>query len=210
MIIVPEIETVFILVPRTGSGTLYKEIQRVYPKSMLLYRHMEADGVPQGYDRWDKIGFIRHPVDRLHSLYRFMCNFVGSAQITGAKATGDIQRIKNQVANKTFSDWVLTNNEPWTAPYDINGDGYYWPLLARTNPAPENKLSQFQYLRPDLGTEILRFEKLSLHMERFNLDPSFIRNRTTKEQHNVTDAALHHIKKFCQWDFEFGGYNETI
>jgi hypothetical protein len=45
VILIPEIETIVLLVPRTGSGSLRKAIAAKYPKSVLLYRHMEADGV---------------------------------------------------------------------------------------------------------------------------------------------------------------------
>lgn len=51
MILIPELETVVILVPRTGSGSLRRAIAEAYPSSMLVYRHMEADGIPAGYDR---------------------------------------------------------------------------------------------------------------------------------------------------------------
>ncbi|MBL3684559.1 hypothetical protein F2981_16960 [Sinorhizobium meliloti] len=45
-----------------------------YPRSTLIYRHMEADGVPAGYDRWRKVGVVRHPVERLWSLYKFLAH----------------------------------------------------------------------------------------------------------------------------------------
>ena len=61
MLLIPEIETVVVLVPRTGSGTLRRAIVQAYPKAMLIYRHMEADGVPAGYDRWSKVGVVRDP-----------------------------------------------------------------------------------------------------------------------------------------------------
>lgn len=51
MILIPEIQTVVILVPRTGSGSLRRAVAAKYPQSILLYRHMEADGVPAGHDK---------------------------------------------------------------------------------------------------------------------------------------------------------------
>lgn len=56
MIIIPEINTVVILVPRTGTSTLRRAIAEIYPMSMMIYRHMEADGIPIGYDRWRRSG----------------------------------------------------------------------------------------------------------------------------------------------------------
>ena len=71
MILIPEIETIVILVPRTGSGSLKRAILKTYSKAHVLYRHMEADGVPHGYDRWRRVGVARNPLDRLWSLYKF-------------------------------------------------------------------------------------------------------------------------------------------
>ena len=49
MILIPEIEAVVILVPRTGSGSLYRAVLDRYPKALMPYRHMEADGVYMRY-----------------------------------------------------------------------------------------------------------------------------------------------------------------
>jgi hypothetical protein len=64
-----------ILTPRTGTRALKRAIAERYPQSFMLYRHMEADGVPQGYDRWPKIGVVREPVARLWSLYKYLKRF---------------------------------------------------------------------------------------------------------------------------------------
>jgi hypothetical protein len=78
VIILPSIETVVVLVPRTGSGSLKRAILDRYQDAMPIYRHMEADGVPAGYDRWRRVGVCRHPVDRLWSLYKFCQSGGGS------------------------------------------------------------------------------------------------------------------------------------
>ena len=77
MILIPEIETVVILVPRTGTTSLIKAIKERYPEAIRLYRHMEADGIPAGYDAWDKVGVARDPVERLWSLYKYLQTFGG-------------------------------------------------------------------------------------------------------------------------------------
>jgi hypothetical protein len=206
MLIVPELQTVFILVPRTGSGTLYREMKRVYPRAMLLYRHMEADGVPHGYDRWKRVGFVRNPLMRLLSLYAFMQTFTGGAQVQGGGASADAARIRRQVDGKIFEEWLLGNVEPWTVPYDLNGEGAYWPVLTRRHAAPENKLSQWQYLRPDLGTQILRFDDLRNHMNTWGLQPSTTANVTTTGRTDVvvSQAVDDHIRRYCSWDLEQG------
>lgn len=206
MLIVPELQTVFILVPRTGTGTLYREMLRVYPKAMLLYRHMEADGVPQGYDRWRRIGFVRHPVARLHSLYQFLGRFGGGAQVQGGAASADAERARRQVQGRTFEQWLLENTDPWTVPYDLNGNGHYWPILSRRNAAPENRLSQFAYLRPDLGTEVRHFADLCPSMVEWGLDPLQHHNatHTPPVPLPLSDEARTHVERYCAWDLEQG------
>lgn len=201
MIIVPELKKVFILVPRTGSGSLYRELRRVYPKSMLLYRHMEAEGCPRGYDRWERIGFVRHPLMRLWSLYNFMQTFAGGAQVQGGTASADAERARLQVA-RPFEDWLLHNKEPWTVPYDLNGNGDWWPVLDRTNGLAENMRSQWTYLRPDLGTTVLKFQDLRRHMHDWGLNANQNSNMTVKHDPPVTAAVMAHISKFCSWDME--------
>lgn len=201
MIIVPELESVFILVPRTGSGTFYRELRRVHPKSMLLYRHMEAEGCPPGYDRWPKYGFVRHPLMRLWSLYTFMQNFSGGAQVQGGAASADAERVRRQVS-MSFEEWVLTNKEPWTIPYDLSGGGAWWPVLMRNNALAENLRSQWTYLRPDLGTRVLKFQHLHDHMRTFGCDPLTRSNATDKGLPPVTPAIKDHLSRICGWDLE--------
>jgi hypothetical protein len=201
VIIVPELQKVFILVPRTGSGTLYRELRRVYPKSMLLYRHMERDGCPRGYDRWEHVGFVRHPLLRLWSLYTFMQNFAGGAQVQGGAASADAKRARDQVS-RPFVEWVLLNREPWTVPYDIGGHGAWWPVLDRTNGLAENMRSQWTYLRPDLGTKVLKFEDLRRYMLDWGLDASRNVNMTVKPAPQITKAVNDHIARVCAWDLE--------
>lgn len=202
MLIVPELKTVFILVPRTGTGTLYREMLRVYPRAMLLYRHMEADGIPTGYDRWKRIGFVRHPLSRLRSLHRFMQVFTGGAQVRAQK---DVDRIAGQ-ASRSFEDWLLNNQEPWTIPYDLSGDGDWWPILTRRHATPENKVSQWQYLRPDLGTEVRKFENLRASLIEWGLNTDVVNNRVAQPRVEAPPSAAvtDHLHKYCAWDLEQG------
>ena len=108
-----------------------------------------------------------------------------------------------------FEEWLLTNNEPWTVPYDLNGERDFWPVLSRRNPAPENRMSQFTYLRPDLGTETYKFEDLPKHMEMLGLNCDHRSNATTestvrRETIPVSDAVEAHIARYCEWDLKQG------
>jgi hypothetical protein len=201
MLIVPELETVFILVPRTGSGSFYREMRRVYPKAMLLYRHAEAELCPLGYDRWQRVGFVRHPMMRLHSLYTYMQDFAGGAQVQGGTSSEDAARCRAQVA-RGFDDWVLNNREPWTIPYCLSGTGSWWPVLFRSNGLAENQRSQATYLRPDLGTQVIKFEYLADYMHSIKLDPQFRANQTAKPPCAPSKAAWEHVNRICKWDLE--------
>lgn len=184
--------------PRTGSGTLYRELQRVYPKSMLLYRHMEADGVPHGYDRWQRVGFVRHPLMRLWSLHNYMRIHKDGA------ATNDpveAQRVRSQ-SETPFEDWMLRNNEPFTKAFNLSGSGRYAPLLTRSHAAPENKLSQWDYLRPDLGTQVLKFENLHHHLAEWGLNPDASHNRISPQEPPHSAEIVNHLWRFCKWDLE--------
>lgn len=202
MIIVPELQKVFILVPRTGSGSFYRELRRVYTRSMLLYRHAEAELCPPGYDRWERVGFVRHPMMRLWSLYNFMQTFSGGAQVQGGAASLDAERIRRQ-ASRSFDDWVQNNREPWTVPYDLSAPGdTWWPVLYRANALAENMRSQATYLRPDLGTTILKFEDLREHMATWGLNYGFRMNATTRPKVTATRETWDHVERFCKWDME--------
>lgn len=150
MIIVPELETVIILVPRTGTTALIKAVLEKYPEAMRLYRHMEADGIPGGYDQWRKVGVVRDPLERLWSLYKYLQTF------DGPYPAEYIAKQRASVA-RDFSDWILNNETPFTHPYDSSGNGKFYPKYMIRHNLPENRKSQYVYLRPDLGTEVYQY-----------------------------------------------------
>ncbi|MGK9200453.1 hypothetical protein [Sinorhizobium meliloti] len=195
MILVPELETVIILVPRTGSGSLRRAIAARYPRSVLIYRHMEADGVPDGYDRWRKVGVIRHPIARLWSLYKFLRAFDGDHDADYITAMRDS-------VSMPFSEWIVSNRVPFTSPYDTAGYGRFWPQFTVRHPLPENRKSQFMYLRPDLGTEILQFSDMAAIEDRFRVYLARHVNKTQEEPlPDLTPEALAHCNKHFAWDF---------
>jgi hypothetical protein len=118
MLLIPELKTVVILTPRTGSRALKNAVLATYPDAMLLYRHMEADGVPQGYDRWRKVGIVRNPVQRLWSLYKYLQHIgLDWCLEHDAAYTADLRA---SVA-VPFEEWLVRNEVPFTTPYDRAG-----------------------------------------------------------------------------------------
>lgn len=196
MILIPEIETVVILVPRTGSTSLKNVIAQTYPNSILLYRHMEADGVPQGYDRWRKIGVVRDPIRRLWSLYKFLADFNGDYNAAYIEAMRASVRVP-------FDEWIVNNKIVFTSPYSSDGSPAFYPRYTVRHPLPENLKSQFLYLRPDLGTEIIRYGETQ-ELERALKIKIDRLDRVTPWQPmpTLSQKVQDHICRVCRWDFE--------
>lgn len=198
MILIPEIEIIAILVPRTGSGALRRAIKAKYPRSTLLYRHMEADGVPAGYDRWPKVGVVRDPVDRLWSLYKFLREFDGDHD------PAFIRKMRSSVrAFSCFDEWVRLNDIPFTTPYDSTGAGRFWPEYTCRHPLPENRKSQFIYLRPDLGTTVINFSDKRIIEGIFGVSLNEYRTNTTAPDPvpRLSDEGTAYMRQWFDWDF---------
>ena len=198
MILIPELETVVILVPRTGTRSLKRAISTRWPKAIHLYRHMEADGVPIGYDRWSKIGIVREPVERLWSLYKFCRTDVGLRS-----EYPDYAARQAAATAKPFDEWLTGNSLVFTDPYDCRGGLGFYPQFNVLHSLPENRKSQFLYLRPDLGTTIWRFDtEFDAFCDRLNLsDVPF--THSTKDggaPPRLDASARNHVERFFAWD----------
>ena len=200
ILIIPEIETVVILVPRTGSGSLYRAAMLRYPMAMLIYRHMEADGIPQGYDRWAKVGIVRSPLDRLWSVYKFLQSFgLGP----NSRHVAEYSAAMRQSVKRPFSDWLMHNETVFTSPYDSANLGRYWPLYTVRHPLPENRKSQFLYLRSDLGTDIYRYgsEEKFLY-QRLDIDPGRENVSRAASIPIISREAKRYMEGAFSWDYE--------
>jgi len=196
MILIPEIETVIILTPRTGSGSLRRAIKKKYPKSIHLYRHMEADGVPAGYDRWRKVGVLRNPLDRLWSLYKYC------GKIDGPYPEAFIQETRKSV-ELPFSEWIVHNENVFISPNDRSGGGEFYPEFTVSNHLPENKKSQFLYLRPDLGTQIFRFDRLMEVGRELGVSLEHHNKTVERPLPSLTIEAVEHMRKWFAWDYNY-------
>lgn len=199
MILIPEIETVVILVPRTGSKALRLAIEARYPRSMRIYRHMEADGVPAGYDRWQRVGVVRDPVDRLWSLYRYLKWMGGRADGLGKWEPAYVER-QRQSAALPFDRWLIENQTVFTSPYDsAQGDRFY-PGFTVRHALPENRKSQFIYLRPDLGTKVWRYSDLAQLHASLDIQPGRENCNAAEPIPTLSEEAERHIHRFFAWD----------
>lgn len=197
MIIVPEIQTVVLLAPKTGSGSLRKAIFEKYPEAMELYRHMEACGIPKGYEHWAKVGVARWPMARLWGLYKFLQKLDGPYD-------EDYMRRMRESVDTTFSDWVLNNKEVFTSPYGV---GRIQAKYMVNHHIPETRKSQYLTLRPDLGTEIYQFDDL------FSLSYRLDVTLPTKRHHFTDDRPVpefgedvaKHVEHHFEWDVNFTG-----
>lgn len=197
MLIVPELHVIFIFPPRTGSDTLCLELMRMHPNAYLLYRHAEADLVPEGYEGWRKVGFVRHPLARLWSLYKF-CAILADRENVMEELKTEVARVAQSVQGKSFEQWVLTNEELFL-PKDSG-----LPLLHQRHHIPETRKSQELYLRPDLGTVILRFQDLQQHMLAWGLDPTKKHGATPSPSVPAMSKKLKkHMLKYFGWDMAF-------
>jgi hypothetical protein len=197
LLIVPELHAIFIFPPRTGSDTLCLELMRVHHNAFLLYRHGEASMVPWGYKAWRKVGFVRHPLARLWSLYKF-CAILADRENVLPELAAEVARVAASVQGKSFEEWVLTNEELFL-PKDSG-----IPLLTQVLHRPENRKSQRAYLRPDLGTAILKFQDLAEHMRAWGLDPSVKHGATPASAvPEMTPALEKHLLHYCGWEMNF-------
>ncbi|WP_025294187.1 hypothetical protein [Sphingomonas sanxanigenens] len=197
MILIPEIETIVILVPRTGTRSLKRAIEQRYPRSMMLYRHMEADGVPHGYDRWKKVGVVRDPIDRLWSLYKYLARF--GLDWCEEHDTTYTALMRDSVC-RPFEEWLMCNERVFTSPYDSAGFGRFFPAYACRHPLPENRKSQFMYLRPDLGTKIYPYDLIQQLHHALDVDPPRINGTSNEPVPTLTGEALTYVARWFTWD----------
>lgn len=203
MLIVPELHAVLINPPRTGSRALIKAIKTKHPHAFHLYSHREADGVPAGYDRFTRYGVFRHPLDRLQSLYNYIKNNISD------RHEPNWLRANRDSTRQPFEEWLVNNEILFTDPYGRNGDiNTFNPFYSVGMALPENRKSQYHYLRPDLGTILLDFNRLDFIAGIFDVKKELVQENasTGEKQPLVNGFARAHLQRFFAWDLAVHTY----
>lgn len=211
MIIIPSKEVVIITPPKTASTSLLTALKEKYPDLIHPHRHMEMDGLPREYTHFKKYGIMRDPVYRMMSLYNFLHEF--DTQDPN-KWDGHGAKLVESVTGRSFSDWVLENDYPFTQPFD--DDGNYIAKYDVLHMKPEQMKSQFEYFRPDLcDIEIVLFQDVSRFAKKvFDVDLPHLRKSTQGlSQPHLTKEAYMKLYEHQKWDIEFFGvvlYNSGL
>jgi hypothetical protein len=186
MLIIPERRAVVITPPRTGSTALRKAVLAAYPRAFSPYRHMEATGIPYGYERWARYGIIRHPIERLWSLFKFM-------QVTNS-GTEEWRARQREESARDFEQWLMN---PWFCFCDSGVRGEWGSDFDATY-AIHNAIPD----QPVTGAEIIRMED--------NLIEDILEVRLTVENGtrlapipSISGTGQAVLRQRFGWDFSF-------
>ena len=96
---------------------------------------------------------------------------------------------------------MLFNDVVFTDPYDSEGSLKFWPEYTVLHSLPENRKSQFVYLRPDLGTQVVPF---NLYMDlcrelRIGVPP-VVNSTDYRSPPPISAQAQAHVERFFSWD----------
>jgi len=193
MLIIPERELVLITPPRTGSTSLAQAIKHRYPKTMHPYRHMEATGVPAGYDRFRRLCIVRDPMERLWSLYNYCKTMDGEKY-----CQLHLKEIRASV-DMPFEEWLIENRIPFSTPHSRTHG--FLPYYNVSCVLAENLKSQYWYARPDLGGDVWPFAWLGQLFEKLDMTEHFLNGTVhRKPPPKLSDRVARQMHVMFQWD----------
>ncbi len=212
MLIIPSHETIVITPPRTGSTILRDIVLDEIPRSFSPYRHMEAAGIPFGYENYKRLCVIRHPLDRLWSLYKYVQHTAaGSPEWRKAQRDSTVNPEIGGADRLSFSEWLLDNNTIFAGWTPKNGGVPSGPYRTK-HPRPETRKSQALYAYAgidedeDKAVELHYFEDgtiwsaLGLQPPTENHD-SRNRSKGPYDRPTVSDEAIDATHARLEWDF---------
>lgn len=196
MIIIPERELIIINPPRTGSTTIRNTVRAHFEYAFMPYRHMEADGVPFGYERYRKVCVIRDPVDRLWSLYKFIRSLVAYRHSAWQEAN------QYYAFKYEFNEWIIHNKAVFSCNYQP-GHALMEARYTVRRPMPENVKSQREYAVPELGTDFVLFEDLDQFLfDLVGVVPMHLNGTDSAVVPRLVGAAYSYVHHVFAWDYE--------
>ncbi len=141
---------------------------------------------------------IRHPLERLWSLYKYIKDRTSDPDDKHHQSWRDMNRIKPDM---DFSNWILFNESIFTMAHFPDGT---FAKYTTSVPLPETKKSQWHTLRPDLSTDIFKFGNENLDLE-IILDIKLEHKNGTISSPvpPISDKAIEHIRKHFKWDLTY-------
>lgn len=208
MIIVPKLKKVVILVPRTGSGSLYRAIMCRYPDAMMLYRHMEAGGAPLGYDKWDIVGVVRHPLERLWSLYKY--TKLNVKKPTRYKIHPSIMENLKRSVSMSFNDYLMYNTFKYPVPDVCIVSNEPEPFRKTIYHRAENELSQKSYFDTGLRCNNTTLYHYETDLPKLAEDLDILMEHENKTSDvpmpTLSEAAINYAKQTFDWEQTVLGY----
>lgn len=197
MLIIPEIKCVILQPPRTGSTSMRDAVLARYPLAFTPYRHMERDGIPAGYETFSILCAVRHPHQRLASLYRYMKKFSS----TTARVSQEWRDRMSSDVSRPFADWLAQSQEVFTDPVDH--DGTFIPRYLVSQTMPIARKSQWFWARPDMGpVELLKLEDTKATELRLDLKLDHANQSQVRAEAPLCAAARRHLEQHHKWDLE--------
>lgn len=195
MLIIPELKTVVLQPPRTGSTSLRDVILQTYPRAISLYRHMERTGIPPGYEIWRTCCLIRDPFERLVSIYNYMSAFAATSKV----ATREwVERMSGDT-DRPFPQWLEESREVFTDPLDV--DGTFNPYYNVCDPTPIARKSQARWARPDLGpVSLLPIDDADRLQEVLGVAAPVMNQATRPGRPERCARVEAHIQRHFAWD----------
>jgi hypothetical protein len=197
MIIIPETQTIVLQPPRTGTTSLRDALLKEYPQAFLIYRHMEADGIPFGYNHFRKVCQVRHPFERLKSMYFYMRN----PNIKPRTCAKWVARVK-AASNKSFEEWL--HDPTCFVSSGIPGLDLR-PRDCQKWIGPSQKKSQILWAKG--ADQLLRNEHLNEDaFLLLGVDVGHVNAAKDKKAVECTSHVMRFLHEFHSWDMEI--YNE--
>ena len=198
MIIIPEIETVLLQPPRTGSTVVRDAVLGSYAGAFPLYRHMEFDGIPLGYRSWRVVSQVREPKARLESLFQYMAN----PRIGPDTDPTWVAKVRNSTL-LGFDDWLLRSDYVFSNPAPSDAKAFR-PIYQVMHVRREQIKSQALWAKhaddlifaEHLAEDVGRVLGIGLPLKRVN------ESVAADEPIVWTPACQAHLERWHAWDLD--------